>query len=131
MPYDIDDDPDTLPYASQVRRWMELHWRHGPCPVCGTNEWIAEGRMFMVQRIPVSEETGGLARPQFPVVCTECGFTLWVNARRAGLFDSPVPDDLSGLPVEPGVEPPPPGPAPGDPGPDPDPGGGGPGGAEA
>ncbi|MGH9093033.1 MAG: hypothetical protein ACRDZR_16900 [Acidimicrobiales bacterium] len=97
MPYAIDNDPDTLPYASQVGRWMRDHWRHGPCPVCGADDWLAEGRMFLVQRSAVSEQTEGLARPQFPVHCTACGYTVWINARRAGLFDSPVPDDLADL----------------------------------
>jgi ribosomal protein S27AE len=76
---------------------MQDHWRHGPCPVCGADDWLAEGRLFLVQRSAVSEDTEGLARPQFPVHCKACGYTVWVNARRAGLFDSPVPDDLAGL----------------------------------
>ena len=103
MGYHNADEPDTLPYASQVSAWMAAHWRHGPCPVCGADEWSAEGRLFGVPRyFPAGDDgepapVSGTFRGVFPVLCTECGYTVWVASKVAGLHRSPIPDDLSGL----------------------------------
>ena len=92
--YRVTDEPDTLPFAAQVLNWMERKWRHGPCPVCGEDKWRAEGRAFRVPRVVLPPV---LFPPVFPVVCEGCGHTIWIDCTIAGLNDSPVPDDLSGL----------------------------------
>jgi hypothetical protein len=98
MTYRVDDSPDTLPYAQQVREWMERNWRYGPCPVCGTDKWCAEGRVFCVPRMTPPQP--GLVRPVFPVVCEGCGHTVWIGANNSGVMRSPIPDDLSGFDPE-------------------------------
>jgi hypothetical protein len=94
--YRIDDSPDTLPYSTQVHQWMARHWKHGPCPVCGTDSWRAEGRLFGVPRLQPAPSPD-LIRGVFPVVCEGCAYTVWIGAQEAGLFESPIPDDLTGL----------------------------------
>ncbi len=96
MPFVSDDAPDTLPFAAQVAQWMSAHWRHGPCPVCGADNWRAEGRLFGVPRLEPAPQPG-LVRTVFPIVCEECGYTVWISARSAGLHESPIPDDVSEL----------------------------------
>ncbi len=96
MPYVNDEAADTLPFSTQVAEWMERHWRHGPCPVCGADRWRAEGRLFGLPRLQPAPQPG-LVRTVFPVGCEDCGYTVWISARSAGLLESPIPDDLSGL----------------------------------
>lgn len=96
MAYRVADEPDTLPYASQVQAWMAADWRHGTCPVCGADDWVAEGRLFGVPRLPPSPSSG-LVRAVFPVLCVTCSYTIWITATTAGLLESPIPDDLSEL----------------------------------
>jgi hypothetical protein len=105
MAWRTSDETDTLPYADQVRAWMERFWRDtNTCQVCGQNEWRAEGRMFLVTRTMPGQEPGGqpellfgVGRSVFPVVCMHCGHTLWVGSQVAGIAESPIPMDLSGL----------------------------------
>lgn len=99
MPYSVSDDPDTLLYREDVKRWMERHWgeRDHPCPVCASDDWEAEGRIFFIPRLPPYV---GVYRAAFPVRCNACSYILWVNAKSAGV-DSGFPDDLSSLEMPP------------------------------
>jgi hypothetical protein len=97
VPWTLDDDPDTLIYREEVQRWMDVHWgtRPHPCPVCNSDDWEAEGRLFAWPRIPPYTQ---LFRPVFRVRCKACSYMIAVNAATAGIsFDAVFPDDLSGL----------------------------------
>lgn len=107
MAWHMTSSPDTLLYSDQVRSWMERFWREQDCAACGQNDWRAEGRLFMLQRmLPGEDETGrqglgvvpGVGRTLFPVVCMSCGHTLLVGSQVAGINpEVSMPDDLSGL----------------------------------
>jgi hypothetical protein len=127
MSWKMIDTPDTLPFAEQVRLWMETHWRHGPCPVCGDDNWNANPKIFLVPHaMPVlqtekerlaeeehfsqfdfakrgvkSVDRGftptGSARGVFLVVCDPCGYIVWISARSEIVAGSPIPDDISGI----------------------------------
>lgn len=107
MAWQVSTEPDTLPFSGQVAAWMERFWRDdNECAVCGQNDWRAEGRVFILQRMmPGEDESGrqvlgtveGVGRDVFVVVCLHCGHTLIVGAQIAGLRESPIPSDLSGL----------------------------------
>ncbi len=115
MAYRVNDAPATLAYASQVQSWMNLNWHHGPCPVCGADDWRADPQIFMLpltmpagalpeDAVPPGTPEDGLVslqgngRPVFPVVCSVCGYNVLVSALLSGVLgSSPVPGDLSGL----------------------------------
>lgn len=94
MGWSVSTEPDTLLYREEVQRWMEANWRHGPCPVCGSDLWEAEGRVFAMPRLAPFV---GLLRPVFPIRCQTCAYTILVNAKAAGVSDPVFPNDLSGL----------------------------------
>ena len=50
------------------------------CPVCGKKEWIFSDKLF--QLIEFYEDKIMLGGPTYivlPVVCTECGYTFFIN----------------------------------------------------
>jgi hypothetical protein len=64
--------------------WLEKQW--GPqrrCPYCESNNWSV-GTPF-----EVSLESGEALSPHFPVMCDNCGNTVFVNAIVAGLLPEP------------------------------------------
>ncbi len=106
MAWRVEDAPDTLPYAQQVQAWMERFWRDPDCPLCGQNDWRAEGRLFLLSRMmPGEDEQGrpglgmvqGVGRTVFPIVCMNCGHSHLVGAQIAGIHESPIPGSLGGL----------------------------------
>lgn len=107
MGWQASTEPDTLPFSGQVSAWMERFWRDdNECSVCGQNDWRAEGRVFLLQRMMLGEDesgrTGmglvpGVGRDVFPVVCLHCGHTVLIGAQIAGIRESPIPNDLSDL----------------------------------
>lgn len=107
MPWQVSTEPDSLPFSQQVTSWMERCWRSdNACTVCGQNDWRAEGRVFRLQRMVPAQDPQGrqsltaleaVGRAVFPIMCMHCGHTVLVEARTAGVLDSPIPGDLSGL----------------------------------
>ena len=99
----MDEDPDTLIHREDVTKWMEDHWQHGPCPVCQSDTWEAEARLFAMPRLPPFV---GVFRAVFPVRCKTCSYMVLINAKSAGIsLEAVFPDDLSGLPQPPeGIE---------------------------
>jgi hypothetical protein len=89
----------------KLNTWFREKWDHGPCPVCGTNLWTPLPRLGMV---PNLNPTGPLSANVVPVLligCTNCGYTLQINALVAGILKeadwaselskySPVPSGL-------------------------------------
>ncbi len=67
----------------RVDAWIADRWRHGPCPVCEANSWAPNLRIGQIE----NEATFSVGET-FPVLlifCTECGYTLSINARIAGI----------------------------------------------
>ena len=73
--------------ADFIRYLME-NWKGKPCQMCGTGDWRIQAAVF--QLVPYGEEkliVGSPNIPVVPVVCTQCGNTVLVSAKIAGLVD--------------------------------------------
>src|SRR5438132_1304548 len=61
--------------------WLVEVWGHErPCPYCGHPHWSI-GTPF-----EVALTDGGSLSPHFPVMCSTCGNTVFINAILAGLL---------------------------------------------
>jgi hypothetical protein len=73
---------DSDEYA-RFQNWVESHWKHGPCPVCESNQWAPNDRIGQIFNDQTLET--GQTFPVLLIFCTTCGYTLPVNARIAGI----------------------------------------------
>jgi hypothetical protein len=76
--------------AADFSRFLKDNWKNRPCPMCGNLEWKIQGAVF--QLVPWGEDhvvtVAGTANvPVVPVICTQCGNTLIVSAKIAGLVE--------------------------------------------
>jgi len=74
--------------ATEFIRYLKENWKGKPCLMCGGTDWKIQAAVF--QLIPYGEENlfiGSPNVPVVPVVCTQCGNTLLVSAKIAGLVD--------------------------------------------
>lgn len=68
----------------RVQRWFDEKWRHGKCPVCGEEAFLPPDRIWRLRSL----ESAPLPNrfeidpvfPCFAVVCSNCGYTIWINA---------------------------------------------------
>jgi hypothetical protein len=66
--------------------WLQGRWGEGTqCPYCGNPNWEVG------TPVDIALRSGEALSPHFPVMCTNCGNTVFINAIRAGL--SPEPTD--------------------------------------
>jgi len=91
----IKDDPDSAdmpptfrePSARAVMAWIERKAGTASltCQVCSRDDWSVSP---VVGRLPAGfDELAVASYPLVPVVCTNCGNTLLLNALVMGLFD--------------------------------------------
>jgi hypothetical protein len=80
----------------KLNQWFTEKWKHGPCPVCETDLWTPLPRLGQV---PNLNPTGPITTNVVPVLlvgCTNCGYTLQINAITAGLLrEADWTDELS------------------------------------
>jgi predicted RNA-binding Zn-ribbon protein involved in translation (DUF1610 family) len=66
-------------------QWLQDKWVTLECPYCSSTAWEV-GSPFVLRT------TTAVLTPHFPVMCSNCGNTVLVNAVRAGLMPEP-PDE--------------------------------------
>jgi hypothetical protein len=69
-------------------RYLKENWKGKPCQMCGTGDWKIQAAVF--QLVPYGEDhlvIGSPNVPVVPVICTQCGYTVLVSAKIAGLVD--------------------------------------------
>lgn len=80
-------------------RWLREKWPNPQCPMCFARNWhvapTAELRDFTGGDLVL----GGPIIPVVPVVCTNCGNTVLVNALIAGAVEQP-PQASSDTPTD-------------------------------
>jgi predicted RNA-binding Zn-ribbon protein involved in translation (DUF1610 family) len=88
------DEPKTNTSAElppeqmeRLRTHIATKWKNG-CPMCGNRRWIpnAYAPVALSPR-PVGVVLGGTMLPSLAMVCSNCGFTAFLNALVAGLLD--------------------------------------------
>ena len=67
--------------SDQAVGWLKAKWgEHAKCPFCAAESWkVAD--MLVEQRTWAS----AAVQPQLPVACDNCGYTVHIDASKAGL----------------------------------------------
>jgi hypothetical protein len=73
-------DPDKL------NTWFHEKWNHSACPVCATDLWTPLPRLGMVPNLNPAGPVSTNVVPVLLVSCTNCGYTLQINALVAGIL---------------------------------------------
>lgn len=77
---------------------LRTKWANRPCPMCGGGPWTVQDSTFQLMEFSEGGLVlGGPVLPVIPVVCTNCGNTVLVNAIVSGIM-APAP------PVPPSAE---------------------------
>jgi predicted RNA-binding Zn-ribbon protein involved in translation (DUF1610 family) len=63
-------------------QWLQEKWVTLRCPYCDSTAWEV-GSPFVLRT------TTAVLTPHFPVMCSNCGNTVLINAVRAGLMPEP------------------------------------------
>jgi hypothetical protein len=77
-------DVNTAEFIS----YLKEHWKGMACQMCGAGDWRIQGAVF--QLVPYGEDqlvVGSPNIPVVPVICAQCGSTILVSARVAGIVD--------------------------------------------
>jgi hypothetical protein len=61
--------------------WVREKWRGHACPYCGVADWW----VGIPLQLPVITAPEPVSPPLFPVTCSNCGNTVFVNAIISGL----------------------------------------------
>jgi hypothetical protein len=69
----------------QVAAWIESKWTTSQCPFHGATTWELGGVLAQVPEFTPSLTRGGQVYPVFVLTCTECGYSVLVNAIKAEL----------------------------------------------
>ena len=82
----------TPQQLQDARNWLGSHWSNFSCPFHGATRW--EVGDSMIQTIPFTKPGdlilgGGPTYPLLVVTCGICGFTVLVNAIKAGIVVVP------------------------------------------
>jgi len=66
---------------------LEKKWQGKPCPMCGVGNWNVQDSSYELREYHGGNIVigGGPIIPVVPVVCTNCGNTILVNAIIAGV----------------------------------------------
>jgi hypothetical protein len=78
--------------ADRARRdraleWMRLRWSNPrkSCPICEVNDWTVEAVCELPRPPAANGAAGRSGLAVFPVVCANCGYTVFINSTRAGV----------------------------------------------
>lgn len=81
--------PANAAQREQARKWLEAKWQvfKQLCPICGEKRWTIEDVYQLHRFTPgVGLQLGGPILPVFPVLCVNCGYTMFFNALISGVI---------------------------------------------
>jgi hypothetical protein len=79
----------TPEQQSRAKGWLESKWQKSDCPWHGPTVWQIG---LLTQIGPYSQGSvflGGPVYPAITVICTNCGYMVFINAIQAGILDRP------------------------------------------
>lgn len=83
--------------ANKVIKFLSEKWRNRPCPVCGISAWSVQDSTYELREFNQGNMVlGGPLIPVVPVICSNCGNTILVNAILAGVVPPEVPSGAGG-----------------------------------
>jgi hypothetical protein len=66
-------------------------WGGRSCPMCGNGPWTVQDKVFQLSEYHGGDlVVGGPLVPLVPVTCTNCGYTVVVNAILSGAIAAPT-----------------------------------------
>ncbi len=73
----------------KLAKHLKSKWMGKPCQMCGVGSWHMTDTVFelRVYREGNLLLDGGPITPYIPIICDNCGYTVFVNADVAGLID--------------------------------------------
>jgi hypothetical protein len=76
-----------------AQKWMEETWKGNKhCPICVTSTWsIADDFLEVRSWHGGNLVMGGATYPHLALICANCGYTIFMNAVRAGLIEPSDP----------------------------------------
>lgn len=85
----------TIEENEKVQQWLKQHWKNWACPFSGHTNWelgeyIAQAMMFSGGGLVV----GGPTYPLVVLTCAGCGYTVFINAIKAGVVTKRVESDV-------------------------------------
>jgi hypothetical protein len=89
-------ESDLRPELTQAQiaaaiNWLRLKWGEvsRPCPYCENETWNVGTPVYLDVGWGRSVPGYSTMSPMFPVMCSNCGNTVFVNAILAGISDEP------------------------------------------
>lgn len=73
----------------RVAAWFGEKWKHGACPVCEADSWAPNPRLGQITNFVPTTPFALNVVPVLLIYCTNCGYTLQVNAMVAGIIRPP------------------------------------------
>lgn len=92
--------------AAQLMAHIQAKWSaEACCPLCRGSQWEVAGQCFELRPWRQAQKplAGDFFLPVLPVICSQCGHTVLLNPRAAGL-DLPAPPPAA--PARPPARPP-------------------------
>lgn len=73
--------------GNKVLQHLRLKWRSQTCPMCNGGPWHVDGTAFELRAFQGGNMVLGAGPiiPVIPVTCNNCGYTVLVNAIKAGV----------------------------------------------
>lgn len=72
--------PDEV---ERLAAWFRDKWRTGECPVCTHEEWIPNAKVSHLPNTNTAED--GTVFPVLFIFCRNCGYSMPINVRIAGI----------------------------------------------
>lgn len=77
--------------SEKLIQFLNEKWGGRPCPMCSKGPWEVQGKIFQLNEFSQGNLVlGGPILPVVPVSCTNCGYTVLVNALLTGVLEKPA-----------------------------------------
>ena len=78
---------DKDEFIGELKMALEAKWTHQrQCPLCKNKKWIPGDNILVIH--PYTDPiaiAGGPYYPIVPITCSNCGYTIFINAKILGL----------------------------------------------